>query len=145
MITSYIFGDDMMITADQITLVQTSFAQVTRISDQAADMFYNRLFEIDPSLRGLFRSDIKEQGRKLMQMLAVAVNGLDHLDSIIPAVQDLGRRHIVYGVKAADYQTVGAALLWTLEQGLGDAFTPEVEAAWAAAYTLLADTASKAA
>jgi hemoglobin-like flavoprotein len=99
------------------------------------------LFEIDPSLKPLFKSDLKDQGRKLMQMLSVAVNSLNNLDAIVPAVHDLGKRHIGYGVKADHYATVGAALLWTLEQGLGDAFTPEVKDAWAAVYGVLSGAA----
>ena len=130
-----------MITAEQVALVQATFEQVAPISEQAAGLFYGRLFDLNPSLRALFTHNMDDQGRKLMQMLAIAVKGLSKPDTIIPAVQALGQRHVGYGVKDEDYQTVGAALLWTLEQGLGDAFTPEVKDAWAAAYTLLATTA----
>jgi len=128
-----------MITAAQKTLVQTTWAQVVPIADTAAELFYNRLFEMDPSLRPLFTSDIKEQGKKLMQMIGVAVKGLDRLDEIVPAVQALGKRHVGYGVKDEHYDTVAGALLWTLEKGLGEAYTPEVAEAWTVTYTLLAD------
>lgn len=125
---------------ESIRLVQQTWKQVDPIRDQAAALFYGRLFELDPSLRPLFKGDMAEQGRKLMNMLATAAMGLDRLDGIVGEVQALGRRHVAYGVQDAHYDTVGAALLWTLEQGLGDAFTPQVKAAWAEAYTLLADT-----
>lgn len=132
-------------TPAQKTLVQQSFARVAPISEQAAAMFYGRLFELDPQLRPLFRGDMKEQGRKLMQMLAVAVNGLDRLEEIVPAVQALGRRHVGYGVQDSHYDTVGEALLWTLQQGLGDAFTADTRQAWAEVYGLLAATMRSAA
>ncbi len=132
-------------TPDQIALVQTSFAKVAPIADTAAALFYARLFELDPSLRLLFPSDLTEQGRKLMTMLRVVVTGLSRLDTILPAVTALGQRHVAYGVTDAHYATVGAALVWTLAQGLGEAFTAETEAAWAAAYALLADTMQAAA
>jgi hemoglobin-like flavoprotein len=132
-------------TPEQIQLVRTSFATVAPIADQAGLMFYDRLFTIDPSLRPLFKGDIAEQSRTLMKMIAVAVDGLDKLDTIVPAVQALGVRHAGYGVTSAHYDTVATALLWTLGQGLGDGFTPEVETAWVAAYTLLATTMQQAA
>jgi hemoglobin-like flavoprotein len=125
-------------TPQQKTLVQESFAKVVPIADEAAALFYLNLFARDPALKALFKGDMQEQGRKLMKMIATAVNGLDRLDSIVPAVQDLGRRHVAYGVRAEHYDTVGAALLQTLEQGLGAAFTPEVKQAWAAVYGVLA-------
>lgn len=132
-------------TPEQKALVRTSFALVVPIKEAAAELFYNRLFEMDPALRPLFKGDMKEQGAKLMAMIATAVGGLDRLEAIVPAVQDLGKRHAGYGVKAADYDTVGGALLWTLEKGLGPAFTDEVRAAWTACYGLLADTMKQAA
>src|SRR5439155_4726975 len=110
--------------------VQEIFKLVVPISETAAELFYGRLFELDPSLRPLFTGDMREQGRKLMQMLAVAVHGLDHLEAIVPAIQALGRRHATYGVQPEHFDTVGAALLWTLAQGLGPAFTREVCEAW---------------
>lgn len=131
-------------TPAQIALVQQTFEQVKPIADVAADLFYNRLFELDPSLRPLFRGDMQEQGRKLMQMLSVAVAGLTRLDTLVPAVEALGRRHVGYGVKDEHYATVGAALLWTLGQGLGNAFTPDVEAAWATAYGVLSSVMQNA-
>jgi hemoglobin-like flavoprotein len=127
-------------TPRQILLVQTTFAQVEPIAETAAALFYARLFELDPSLRPLFTTDIQEQGRKLMQTIAVAVRGLDNLDALVPAVRALGKRHAGYGVQDQHYETVAAALIWTLEAGLGDAFTPEVREAWATVYWLLADT-----
>jgi hemoglobin-like flavoprotein len=132
-------------TPEQIVLVQTSFAQVLPIADTAAALFYGRLFELDPSLKPLFKGDMREQGRKLMTMIRVVVNGLNRIDQLVPAVQELGRRHARYGVADAHYDVVGAALLATLHQGLGEAFTPEVAAAWAVAYALLADTMKAAA
>jgi hemoglobin-like flavoprotein len=129
----------------QKALVQTSFAQVRPIADAAAALFYNRLFELDPTLRPLFKSDLKEQGRKLMDMLTLAVKGLDRPEALLPALAALGRRHAGYGVNKHDYETVGAALLWTLEQGLGPSFTPDIREAWSALYRLVADTMSEAA
>jgi len=125
---------------EQIMLVQASVEVVLPTADTAAALFYRNLFELDPSLRPLFRSDMQEQGRKLMTMLRFVVKGLNRLDTLVPQVQALGRRHAGYRVLDAHHDTVGAALLATLRQGLGDAFTPEVAAAWAAAYTLLAET-----
>jgi hemoglobin-like flavoprotein len=127
-------------TPAEKNLVQTTFATLVPIADEAAALFYGRLFEIDPSLRPLFKGDLDEQGKKLMQMIGVAVNGLDTLDQLVPAVKDLGRRHAGYGVTDAHYDTVGGALLWTLEKGLGSAFTPDVKAAWTTVYTVLATT-----
>jgi len=132
-------------TPEQKELVQNSFEQVLPIADVAAELFYGRLFELDPSLRHLFRGDMKEQGRALMAMIKVAVAGLDKLEKIVPAVQSLGRRHATYGVTDAHYDTVAAALLWTLEQGLGEAFTPDVKGAWVEVYTILATTMKDAA
>jgi hemoglobin-like flavoprotein len=127
-------------TLRQKELVQTSWAKVVPIADTAAGLFYGRLFELDPSLRPLFSSDIKEQGKKLMMMITVAVKGLDNLAALVPAVQALGKRHVGYGVKDEHYATVGSALLWTLEKGLGEAWNAELKEAWVAVYTVLADT-----
>lgn len=127
------------------SLVQQTFAQVVPIADQAAALFYGRLFELDPSLRPLFKGDMTAQGKKLMQVLGYAVGKLDALDELVPAVAALGRKHAGYGVKERDYETVGAALLWTLGQGLGPAFTPEVQAAWTSVYGVLAGTMTAAA
>lgn len=129
---------------EQIALVQRTFEQVRPLSDTAAALFYQRLFELDPTVRPLFKGNIKQQGVMLMSSLGLAVSGLARPESIIPAVTSLGRRHAGYGVQEHHYATVGAALLWTLEQGLGDEFTPEVRDAWAAAYALLADLMKRA-
>ena len=129
----------------KIELVKSSWAKVAPIADQAAELFYGKLFELNPELKSMFKSDMKEQGRKLMVMLNTAVNSLDKLEAIVPAVQDMGRRHVAYGVKDEDYDTVGEALLWTLEQGLAEAFTPEVKDAWVDTYTLVATTMKTAA
>lgn len=129
---------------EQIALVQGTWAKVVPIKETAAELFYGRLFELDPRLRALFSGDMKEQGRKLMAMIGTAVGNLDNLGAVVPAVQDLGRRHAGYGVQPADYGTVAEALLWTLEKGLGDAFTPQTRAAWAQTYTVLAGTMQQA-
>ena len=124
----------------QVQLVQDSFKAVIPIQEQAADLFYGRLFELDPSLRAMFKGDIEEQGRKLMKTLATVVRGLGNADEILPVIRDLGARHVGYGVTDDQYDTVGAALLWTLEQGLGEAFTSDVMNAWVEAYTLVSNT-----
>ena len=131
-------------TPQQIELVKSTWSKVVPIQETAADLFYNKLFELDPKLKPLFKSDIKLQGQKLMTMLGTAVRGLDHLDALVPAVKDLGRRHVGYGVRPDDYGTVATALLWTLEQGLGAAFTADVRQAWTEVYTVLATTMQKA-
>jgi hemoglobin-like flavoprotein len=117
-------------TPVQIEAVKESWSKVVPIADQAAVIFYERLFTLDPSLRALFKPDMTEQRKLLMTMLGTAVGGLDCFDRIVPAVQALGQRHKGYGVTEANFATVGQALLWTLEQGLGDAFTPDVREAW---------------
>ncbi|ETW95284.1 MAG: hypothetical protein ETSY1_31250 [Candidatus Entotheonella factor] len=137
---------DGSISARQAWLVQSSWKHVRPIADQAATLFYDKLFELDPSIKPLFaHTEMKEQQKKLMQTMTVVVNGLNRLDKMVPAVQALGKRHIDYGVQADHYSTVGAALLWTLQQGLGEAFTPEVEEAWSVTYTVLAGTMQGAA
>ncbi len=123
----------------QITLVQSTFEDVRPIAVTAADLFYTRLFLLDPSLRPLFKGDIAYQGRMLMSMIGAAVSQLTKLDGLVPIVRKLGARHVGYGVQDHHYATVGSALLWTLEQGLGEKFTPAVRDAWTAAYTLLAE------
>lgn len=125
-------------TPQDIQLVQSGFEKVAPIADTAATLFYGRLFELDPSLRSLFRSDMKAQGAMLMQTLGMAVRNLHQPDRIVGAVQALGQRHVGYGVQPAHYGSVGAALLWTLAQGLGPAFTPDARAAWTQAYAVLA-------
>jgi hemoglobin-like flavoprotein len=135
-----------VVSPTQIRLVQTTWERLLPIQNEAARLFYDRLFALDSSANALFRSgDMREQGRKLTAMITVAVNGLKRLDAIVPAVRELGRRHARYRVTDAHYDTVGAALIWTLEQGLGDDFTPEVQAAWVDVYTLLANTMKQAA
>ena len=124
-------------TPEQVTLIQQSFAKVRPIADQAATLFYGRLFEIAPASKALFKGDLAEQGRKLMATLGVVVNGLSDLPSVLPAASALAKKHVGYGVKADDYAPVGAALLWTLERGLGAGWTPQLAAAWTAAYTTL--------
>ena len=126
-------------------LVQSSFTKVAPIADKAAEIFYSKLFEKDPSLKPMFKGDMKAQGEKLMTMIGTAVNGLDDLNSIVPAVQNLGKNHVGYGVKDSHYDTVGAALLETLDAGLGDDFTPDVKDAWTEVYTVLATTMKDAA
>lgn len=129
----------------QVTLVQESFKKVAPIADAAAEIFYARLFELDPDLKKLFKSDMKEQGKKLMATLGIVIAGLDRPEAIIPAAEKLARKHVDYGVKTEDYTTVGNALLYTLKQGLGEAYTDEVRKAWIAAYKVLADVMKKAA
>ena len=124
-------------TPTQIKLVQESFAKVAPISETAAVLFYDRLFEIAPQVQAMFPTDMTEQRRKLMATLAVVVGGLNNLETILPAASALATRHVSYGAKAEHYPVVGAALLWTLEKGLGDAWTPEVAEAWTAAYATL--------
>lgn len=132
-------------TPEEVALVQSTWQQVVPIKETAADLFYGKLFELDPALRPLFKGDIKEQGRKLMTMIGTAVNSLTRLEQLIPAVRDLGQRHAGYGVTDMHYGTVATALIWTLEQGLGPAFTPDAKTAWVKTYTVLAKTMQDAA
>jgi hemoglobin-like flavoprotein len=132
-------------TPQQVGLIKESFAKVAPISEQAATLFYERLFEIAPEVRPLFKGDIGEQGRKLMATIGFAVASLDKLPELVPVVQELGRRHAGYGVRDEHYDVVAQALLWTLDKGLGSAFTPEVKGAWVAVYSVLADTMKQAA
>jgi nitric oxide dioxygenase len=125
------------VTPQQVSLVQQSFSKVAPIAPQAADLFYCRLFEVAPQVRSLFPDDMSEQKKKLMGMLAVVVNGLDKLDTILPAASALAKRHVAYGAVSDHYPVVGGALLWTLEKGLGEAWTPELADAWTDAYTTL--------
>lgn len=128
-----------MTTAD-IALVQGSFRRIVPIADQAAALFYARLFEINPSLRPLFHGNLQDQGRKLIAMLAATVAMLEQPEKLQPTLRALGARHVDYGVREEHYDSVGAALLWTLEKGLGGSFTTEVANAWARLYRLVADT-----
>ena len=124
-------------TPEQVKLVQESFSKVAPIADQAAVIFYDRLFEVAPAVKAMFPADMTEQRKKLMATLAVVVNGLSNLESILPAASALAVRHVSYGARAEHYPVVGGALLWTLEKGLGAAWTPEIASAWAAAYNTL--------
>lgn len=126
-------------TPEHKQIVRSTWQQVTPIADQAAQMFYDRLFELDPKLRTLFSdTDMAKQRQKLFQSLAFVVNGLEDLSPVVAELETLGRDHVGYGVTDRDYDTVGTALLWTLEQGLGPAWTPEASTAWTEAYTLVA-------
>ena len=124
-------------TPDQVKIVQDSFAKVAPIADQAATLFYDRLFEVAPSVRAMFPAELAEQRKKLMATLAVVVNGLTNLEAVLPAASALAKRHVGYGAKPEHYPVVGGALLWTLEKGLGEGWTPEVASAWTAAYGTL--------
>ena len=130
---------------EKIALVRSSWQKVLPIKDAAAELFYGRLFELDPSLRSMFKGDMAEQGRKLMTMLNMVVASLDNLAPLLERVEDLGRRHVDYGVTEAHYDTVGAALLWTLDKGLAEQFTPAVKDAWTTAYDTLASVMKQAA
>ena len=124
-------------TPTQVSLVQDSFAKVVPIADQAAVIFYDRLFEIAPQVKPLFKGDMAKQRRALMGTLGVVVNGLSNLPAVLPAASALAKKHVGYGVEAAHYSIVGAALLWTLEKGLGEAWTSDVASAWVEAYGTL--------
>lgn len=135
----------MSFQSHEIALVRRSFAQVEPIAPQAAALFYGHLFSADPALRPLFRGDMQAQGQKLMQMIAAAVSLLDKPAQLLPVLRQLGQRHGGYGVQDAHYASVGAALIKTLEQGLGEAFTPETRAAWLSVYGLISATMMEAA
>jgi len=124
-------------TPQQIALVQQSFSKVAPISEAASKLFYDRLFEVAPSVRAMFPEDMTEQRKKLMGVLAAVVNGLSNLETILPVASALAKRHVAYGTKAEHYPVVGATLLWTLEKGLGEAWTPELATAWTDAYGVL--------
>lgn len=132
-------------TAEEIKLIKDSWAKVISISEQAAELFYGRLFEVYPEVQPYFKGDMKEQGRKLMVMIGSAVNSLENLGPMIPLIRESGKRHAGYGVKDEDYDKVADALIWTLEKGLGDDFTREVKNAWVTTYTSLADVMKEAA
>ena len=132
-------------TNEQNHLIRQTFDLVAPMADSMAEVFYRRLFELDPSLRAMFPPVLVEQGRKLMQMLGAAIGMLDRPQQLIPVLESLGKRHAGYGVRDEHYDTVGEALLWTLERGLGPVFTPDVKAAWAALYGVVATTMKNAA
>lgn len=127
----------VIVTPEQVELVQESFINVVPIASTAAEIFYNKLFELDPELRRLFTGDMRSQGRKLMSMIGAAVNGLNNVGTLLPIVQDLGRRHVDYGVSDEHYNTVASALLYTLETGLGELWNDKLNQAWTAVYVLL--------
>lgn len=127
-----------MINPEQKELVQKTWLMVMPIADTAAEIFYNRLFELEPAFKAMFKSDMSKQGKMLMKTINLAVKALDDVEPLIPALKKLGANHVNYGVKERDYNVVGMALLWTLEKGLGDAFTDEVKNAWAEVYDVLA-------
>ena len=129
---------DAGITPAQVELVQSSFQHVLPIADVAGLLFYERIFTMAPEARALFGDDIALQASRTMAAVKTAVDGLDDVDQIAPFLVRLGARHVRYGVQPEHFDLVGGALLWTLEQGLGDAFTPEVHDAWAAAFGLIA-------
>jgi methyl-accepting chemotaxis protein len=131
-------GGNGLVSPDQVGLVQESWRKVLPISDTTAELFYSRLFTLDPALKPLFKGDMRMQRRKLIAMLDTVVHGLSSPDRLAPAVTQLGQRHKGYGAKADHYHTVAEALLWTLKQGLGDSFSEETELAWMAAYGELA-------
>jgi hemoglobin-like flavoprotein len=131
-------------TSEDILLVQLSWRKILPIKDDAAELFYLKLFGIDPSLRGLFGDDMEQQGAKLMQMITAAVRGLDRMDALLPVIRELGMRHVAYGVRDAHYAAVGTALLWTLEQTLRGDFTPEVKSAWIKTYGVLSQSMREA-
>jgi len=132
-------------TPDQTRLVMETWKQVLPIADSAADLFYGRLFALDPTLRPLFSADLSEQKKKLMATIGFAVGSVNRLEDLVPVFQALGKRHAGYGVTEAHYETVGAALLWTLEKGLATAWTPQAAEAWATVYGVLASTMKAAA
>ncbi|MCG8051515.1 MAG: globin domain-containing protein [Candidatus Thiodiazotropha endolucinida] len=125
-------------TPEQITHVKSSWSKVEPIADQAAALFYGRLFEVYPEVKPYFKGDMEAQGKKLMSMIGTAVGSLDNLEPLLPVIRESGKRHAEYGVQAVDYDKVADALLWTLGEGLGDAFTDEVKDAWVVTYAALA-------
>ena len=137
---------EKLMTPEKRTLVQQTWQQLVPIADTAARLFYDRLFEIDPQLRVMFDGvDLKSQRRKLIQALAMVVGALDRIEELVPVIEALGRRHADYGVTDAHYGTVGTALIWTLQHGIGPAWSDEVEAAWTETYLLLANVMRAAA
>jgi len=132
-------------TNHQIQLVQSSFKLIEQDLESAAMMFYDRMFQLDPSLRHMFRNTREEQAQKLSRVLRIVVNALSRIEQILPTVEELGRKHANYGVRQEHYASGGAALLWTLKAGLEDRFTPDVRDAWTSAYLFLSSTMQKAA
>lgn len=132
-------------TPEKIEILRSSFDKVAPISETAAELFYARLFEIAPEVKPMFKGDMKEQGKKLMASIAAVVKGIENPEKILPVLEKMGADHVKYGVKDEQYDIVGAALIWTLNKGLGDAFTEEVEAVWTEAYGIIATTMKKGA
>lgn len=132
-------------TPEQISLVQTSFQKILPIKDRAAEIFYSHLFELDPTLKSIFPSDLTDQRKKLMAALATMVSGLSQPELIMPTIKELGARHIDYGTGPHHFTTVGETLIWTLSQGLGDAFTDPVREAWIETYAMLSSVMIEAA
>jgi len=135
----------MSLTPQQVVLVQSTFSTVQPMTATAAELFYKRLFEIDPAVAGLFKGDMQQQGRRFMQVLAVAVGSLSNMSTLVPIVQQLGLRHASFGVKAEHFDSVQQALLWTLAVILQDEYSSEVRSAWATAYAMLAGVMKEAA
>jgi len=131
-------------TPQHIQLVQESWQHVQPIAEKAAELFYARLFALDPSLRPLFKAEMTSQRAKLMAAIGMVVAGLTRLEKIVPTVRALGARHAAYGVQPEHFETVGEALLWTLEAGLGERFTADVRDAWSEAYAVLSGTMKQA-
>jgi hemoglobin-like flavoprotein len=132
--------------AETERLVRESWARFEPVAEQSAGFFYDKLFDLDPDAQRLFaRTDMEAQGRKVMQMFAAIVRTLDQPDTLVSEVADLGRRHVHYGVRDSQYDSVGTALLWTLERGLGTAFTDDVRNAWTEAYLLISTVLRRAA
>ncbi|MEM7132374.1 MAG: globin family protein [Chloroflexota bacterium] len=134
----------MSLSSEQKQLVQQSFAQILPIAEQVSALFYDRLFQLDPDLRPLFQSDIEEQQKKFIETLEIAVQALNNLQVLVPVLQRLAIRHVDYGARNEHYDTVGNALIWALEQGLGDHFTEEVRDSWSAVYDLISSVMTKA-
>ena len=128
-----------MLDKNQISMVKRSWASLDDL-DLVASLFYKNLFQLDPALKGLFPEDLKDQKKKLMDMISLAVGSLDRIEDLVPAIKNMGKRHIDYGVDQEDYVTVGQALLITLEMGLDRAFTPDLREAWTLTYTILSKT-----
>lgn len=141
----YIEDETAPLSAKQKQLIRDSWQRVLPVKERAAELFYGRLFELDPGVKPLFKGKLDFQGDKLMMTLNVVVNSLDDLGAVEAMLQAMGKRHVIYGVEATHYETVGAALLWVLQQTLGEYFTEEVEDAWVTAYGVIATTMKEAA
>jgi hemoglobin-like flavoprotein len=134
-----------MMTPEQIELVQSSFAKIRPAAPKVASLFYSRLFQVAPQVRPMFPENMGEQGKKLMAILGTAVQSLTNLPALVPVLEELAQKHLAYGVEAEHYDTVGEVLLWTLEQGLADAFTEDVREAWVLTYGIVSQTMCAAA